>query len=87
MVSKVVQASAVLPTALALVSSGAHLFEPPNKTGLPRDAHFAAQGLYWEALRRRWEHPHAVNAFPAFLALCPVVLSVLPRNGRGSDGA
>jgi cytochrome bd-type quinol oxidase subunit 2 len=38
--------AAVLLTALALVPSGAHLFELPNKMGLPREAYFVAQGLY-----------------------------------------
>jgi hypothetical protein len=37
---------AVLLTALALVPAGAHLFELPNKIGLPRDAYFVAQRLY-----------------------------------------
>jgi len=37
---------AVVLTALAFVPAGAHLFELPNKVGLPRDAYFAAQGLY-----------------------------------------
>ena len=37
---------AVVLTALALVPAGAHLFELPNKIGLPRDAYFAAQWLY-----------------------------------------
>jgi hypothetical protein len=37
---------AVVLTALALVPGGAHLAELPNKIGLPRDAYFAAQGLY-----------------------------------------
>jgi hypothetical protein len=43
---QVVQVLAVLLMALAFVPSGAHLFELPNKIGLPRDAYFAAQGLY-----------------------------------------
>ena len=37
---------AVVLTALALVPAGAHLFELPNKIGMPRDAYFVAQGLY-----------------------------------------
>ncbi len=37
---------AVVLTALTLVPAGAHLFELPNKIGLPRDAYFVAQGLY-----------------------------------------
>ena len=148
---------AVVSTALAFVPAGAHLFELPNKIGLPRDAYFVAQGLYrgwalfgfvlfaalaanlglaaalrnrrapvaarlalaagllialslavffawtypanlatenwtrvppdWEALRRRWEYPHAANAGLIFLALCLTVLSVLDADGTGSDRA
>jgi hypothetical protein len=37
---------AVVLTALALVPAGAHLFELPNKIGLPRDAYFTVQGIY-----------------------------------------
>jgi hypothetical protein len=43
---RVVQFLAVVLTALALVPSGAHLFELPNKIGLPRDAYFTVQGVY-----------------------------------------
>jgi hypothetical protein len=57
---RTLQASAVLLTALALVPGGAHLFELPNKIGLPRDAYFVAQGLY-----RGW----ALFAFVLFGAL------------------
>lgn len=37
---------AVVLTALALVPAGAHVFELPNKIGLPQDRYFVAQGLY-----------------------------------------
>jgi hypothetical protein len=38
--------AAVLLTALSLIPACAHLFELPNKIGLPREAYFIAQGLY-----------------------------------------
>ncbi|MBX6425313.1 MAG: DUF1772 domain-containing protein [Variibacter sp.] len=37
---------ALILTALALVPAGAHLFEMPNKIGMPQDAYFVAQSLY-----------------------------------------
>ena len=37
---------AILLTALALVPAGAHLFELPNKIGLPQEAYFTVQGIY-----------------------------------------
>jgi hypothetical protein len=37
---------ALLFTALSLIPAGAHLFALPNKIALPRDAYFAAQGIY-----------------------------------------
>jgi hypothetical protein len=37
---------AVLLTALALIPAGAHLFEPPNKLNLPRDAYLTVRGIY-----------------------------------------
>jgi hypothetical protein len=37
---------AVVLTALALVPAGAHLFELPNKIGLPQDQYFTVQGIY-----------------------------------------
>ena len=54
---------AVVLTALALVPAGAHLFELPNKIGLPRDAYFAAQGLYrgWALFGFVWFGALAAN--------------------------
>ena len=54
---------AVVLTALALVPAGAHLFELPNKIGLPRDAYFAAQGLYrgWALFGLVWAGALAAN--------------------------
>ena len=46
MPSRTVRFLAVILTALALVPSGAHLLEMPNKIRLAPDAYFAAQQLY-----------------------------------------
>lgn len=64
MALKAGQLLAVLLTALALVPAGAHLFELPNKIGLPRDAYFAAQGLYrgWALFGFAWFGALAANA-------------------------
>ena len=43
---RVAQFLAVLPTALAFVPAGAHLFELPNKVDLPRDAYLTVQSIY-----------------------------------------
>jgi hypothetical protein len=43
---RVVQFLAVMPTALALIPAGAHLFELPNKIDLPRDAYLVVHGVY-----------------------------------------
>jgi hypothetical protein len=37
---------AIVLTALALVPSGAHLFELPNKIGLPQEQYFTVQAIY-----------------------------------------
>jgi hypothetical protein len=37
---------ALVFTALALVPAGTHLFELPNKIGLPQDDYFVVQGIY-----------------------------------------
>jgi hypothetical protein len=37
---------AVILTALALVPAGAHLFELPNKIGLPKEQYFVVQSIY-----------------------------------------
>jgi hypothetical protein len=46
MARKAVQFFAILLTALALVPVGAHLFELPNKIGLPQEQYFVVQGIY-----------------------------------------
>ncbi len=43
---RTVQLLAILLTALALVPAGAHLFELPNKIGLPEVEYFVVQGIY-----------------------------------------
>jgi hypothetical protein len=43
---KAVNFLALALTALALVPSGAHLFELPNKIGLSQEAYFTVQGIY-----------------------------------------
>jgi Domain of unknown function (DUF1772) len=80
---------AVMLTALALVPAGAHLFEAPNKIGLPRDAYFAAQGLYngWALFGSVWFGALAANLglaaasrrrrAPALLALAAGLLVAL----------
>jgi hypothetical protein len=76
---RVVQFLAVLLTALALVPSGAHLFELPNKIDLARDAYLTVQGIYagWGALRQEWEYSHAASAMVLLVAICSVTLSVI----------
>ncbi|GAA0586031.1 membrane protein [Craurococcus roseus] len=60
---RLLQALAVLSTALALVPAGAHLFELPNKAGLPRDPYFAVQALYrgWALFGFVWIGAMAAN--------------------------
>jgi hypothetical protein len=41
---RVVQFLAIMPTALALIPAGAHLFELLNKIDLTRDAYLTVQG-------------------------------------------
>lgn len=46
MALKTLQFLAIVLTALSLVPAGAHLFELPNKIGLPQEAYFTVQGIY-----------------------------------------
>jgi hypothetical protein len=46
MALRMVQFLALILTALALVPTGAHLFELPNKINLSRDAYLTVQGIY-----------------------------------------
>jgi hypothetical protein len=43
---RVLQFSAIVLTALALVPAGAHFFELPNKIGLDQQAYFTVQAIY-----------------------------------------
>jgi hypothetical protein len=45
---------ALLATAVALGGALAHLFELPNKIGLPRDAYFTVQSIYRGWSRLAW---------------------------------
>lgn len=69
---------AVVSTALALVPAGAHLFELPNKIGLPRDAYFVAQGLY-----RGW----ALFGVVLFAAMAADLGLAAASRRRGARGA
>ena len=44
---KVSQFSAIVSTAVALVPSGAHFFELPNKIGLSQEEYFTVQTIYY----------------------------------------
>ena len=46
MASRAAQFSAIVLTALALVPTGAHFFELPNKIGLSQEQYFTVQGIY-----------------------------------------
>jgi hypothetical protein len=66
---------ALILIALALVPAGAHLFELPNKIGLPQDEYFIVQGIY-----RGW----ALFGVILFAALAAsLVLAILLRR-RGA---
>jgi hypothetical protein len=43
---RILAAVAVVLTALILVPVGAHLFELPNKIGLPREQYFTVRSIY-----------------------------------------
>jgi hypothetical protein len=75
MVLRVVQFLAIVLTALALVPAGAHLFELPNKIGLPQEAYFTVQNIY-----RGW----ALFGVVLFGALAAnLVPTILLRHWRG----
>ncbi len=65
---------ALIVTAAALIPGGAHLFELPNKIGLPQDDYFVVQGIY-----RGWALFGAV-IIPA--ALANLALAFLLRRDR-----
>ena len=71
---RVVQFLAIVFTALALVPAGAHLFELPNKIGLPEHDYFVVQNIY-----RGW----ALFGIVLFGALAAnLALAVLVRRQR-----
>jgi hypothetical protein len=67
---------ALVLTALALVPAGAHLFELPNKIGLPREQYFVVQQIYrgWALL--------GVVLIAAFLANLAAAALLFRRGGR-----
>jgi hypothetical protein len=71
---RIAQFLALVFTALALVPAGAHLFELPNKIGLPQDDYFVVQGIY-----RGW----ALFGIALFGALgANLVAAILARRQR-----
>jgi hypothetical protein len=73
---RIAQFLAIVLTALALVPAGAHLFELPNKIGLPQDAYFIVQSIY-----RGW----ALFGIVLFGALAAnLALTLLVRHRRGA---
>jgi hypothetical protein len=72
---RLVQFFALIVIALAFVPAGAHLFELPNKIGLPQEQYFVVQNIY-----RGW----ALFGFVLFGALgASLALAILLR-GRGA---
>ena len=78
MAMQIVRFLAIVLTALALVPAGAHLFELPNKIGLPQEQYFIVQGIY-----RGW-------AFFGFVLIPAIivnlVLAFVQRRWTGSFG-
>jgi hypothetical protein len=72
---KLVRFLAIILTALALVPSGAHFFELPNKIDLPQEAYFTVQSIY-----RGWAL-FGIVLFPALVT--DVMLAVMVRRQRG----
>jgi len=72
---RIVQFFAVVLTALALVPSGAHLFELPNKIGLAQDQYFIVQNIY-----RGW----ALFGFVLSGALIANLVLAVMQRGRGA---
>jgi Domain of unknown function (DUF1772) len=72
---KLVQFLAIILTALALVPSGAHFFELPNKIDLPQEVYFTVQSIY-----RGWAL-FGIVLFPALAT--NVMLAVMVRRQRG----
>lgn len=71
---KAIEFVAIVLTALALVPTGAHFFELPNKIGLPQERYFVVQQIY-----RGW------SLFGVVLVAAIImnfVLTILLRNRR-----
>jgi hypothetical protein len=93
MALRMVQFLAIVLTALALVPTGAHLFELPNKINLSRDAYLIVQGVYagWAlfgiidlaalvtnvVLAVRLRRQHPAFSFAVVAVLCFVVFFVI----------
>jgi hypothetical protein len=93
MALRMVQFLAIVLTALALVPTGAHLFELPNKINLSRDAYLTVQGVYagWAlfgiidlaalvtnvVLAVRLRRQHPAFSFAVVAVLCFVVFFVI----------
>ena len=93
MALRMVQFLALILTALALVPTGAHLFELPNKINLSRDAYLTVQGVYagWAlfgiidlaalvtnvVLAVRLRRQHPAFSFAVVAVLCFVVFFVI----------
>lgn len=74
MAARIAQFFAIVLTSLALVPSGAHFFELPNKIGLAQDQYFTVQGSY-----RGW----ALFGLVLVAALAAdLVLAILLRHQR-----
>ncbi|KGF67021.1 membrane protein [Hoeflea sp. BAL378] len=69
MAIRLAQFAAILLAALALVPSGAHLLELPNKMALSREAYVIVQGIYrgWALLGFVWIAALVANAVLAYL--------------------
>ncbi len=75
MALRLVQFATLVLIALCLVPAGAHLFELPNKIGLPQDQYFVVQGIY-----RGW----ALFGFVLFGALGASLLLAILLRGSGA---
>lgn len=69
MTIRLVQFLAILLSVLALIPSGAHLFELPNKMALSQVDYFTVQGIYrgWAVLGAFWVAALIANAALAYL--------------------
>ena len=72
---RLVQFLALVLIALCLVPAGAHLFELPNKIGLPQDQYFIVQNIY-----RGW----SLFGIVLFGALGASLLLAILLRGRGA---